>query len=660
METKAEFSKMLQDGRHPGRLGTTHRFLIAFIAPFLLSAFFYVMSISPSASRELAVTAFFCGGFSVAALLSVAVAFLVGWSTPRDLAVFLFSAALLVLRTDPVFSNFVEARAPGLAWVWLPVVSAVFFWSHMRLVRFLLRLSPGSRLDRVIFWGFIVPNFALLVPLFALPAAWDFFYFAKCFHATAWGVLSLVLMLHCAYATGGAANKMVAAASLPFSIALCVNLLIISGAMEPVQLRFFELCILWMMLVLSALIIRAQVAMSRETRARELMSDRALGSINEGIALVDNDMNIVWQNEVMERISGVSNAEVVGGPLRDCLKLTTDPAMVDVAVAAVKSVVGGSPTSFPPYRFVHRRTGRTIRARMRAAPVYDSPEAKARRESSGVIVVIDDVTDLLDTRDLLDQAQRIDTIGRLASGIAHDFTNSLGGIRGLCEVLERKLGAPAPDLAKARELASDIAISVDDASSLSRKLLDFAHGRGGEREPVRLDELVDQVLYLSRLASHSGIRLERDIAARRCTVLGDRSMLQNVVLNLIINACEAMPEGGRLSLGLHNVQLGPTNARIDGRPLEPGDYLEFTVADTGVGIRKEQIGRVFEAAFSTKRNGNGFGLAMAKRTVIDHGGDIYVVSKEGEGSVFTLLLPVHEGPAAPAGGDIPAQSRTGI
>ena len=270
METKAEFSKMLQDGRHPGRLGTTHRFLIAFIAPFLLTAFFYVMSISPSASRELAVTAFFCGGFSVAALLSVAVAFLVGWSTPRDLAVFLFSAALLVLRTDPVFSNFVEARAPGLAWVWLPVVSAVFFWSHMRLVRFLLRLSPGSRLDRVIFWGFVVPNFALLVPLFALPAAWDFFYFAKCFHSTAWGVLSLVLMLHCAYVSDRSANRMIAAASLPFSFALCVNLLIVSGAIEPMQLRFFELCILWMMLVLCGLIVQAQMAMAREARAREL------------------------------------------------------------------------------------------------------------------------------------------------------------------------------------------------------------------------------------------------------------------------------------------------------------------------------------------------------------------------------------------------------
>jgi len=178
------------------------------------------------------------------------------------------------------------------------------------------------------------------------------------------------------------------------------------------------------------------------------------------------------------------------------------------------------------------------------------------------------------------------------------------------------------------------------AADLTKQLLAFAR-RGRRRNvPVDLHQLITEVIALGRRSIGKRIALEQHTNAQQTVTQGDPSSLQNALLNLLVNARDAMPLGGTVLFTTRNVELTADASRMSSRALSPGQYIEIDVTDTGSGIAADVVSRVFEPFFTTKESGTGMGLAAVQGTMLDHLGSVTVVSEPGQGTTFRLLLPV--------------------
>ena len=240
----------------------------------------------------------------------------------------------------------------------------------------------------------------------------------------------------------------------------------------------------------------------------------------------------------------------------------------------------------------------------------------------------------------LQQARRLESIGRLAAGVAHDFNNMLTVVLGACDLWELRHGdeTPPSELAMIRNAA-------DSAAALTRQLLAF--GRHQVLKPRRLD-LSSVVARAERLlgrvlGEHVELVTELD-GTGRAVVRADPGQLEQVIVNLAANARDAMPGGGRLRIGTSTFELDEAAARQAGS--EPGRYVELTVSDTGVGIDSDTLEHLFEPFFTTKETGKGTGLGLATvyGIVTQSGGYVEVDSEHGRGATFRVCLPRAEGP----------------
>ncbi|MDD3147554.1 MAG: response regulator [Candidatus Riflebacteria bacterium] len=236
------------------------------------------------------------------------------------------------------------------------------------------------------------------------------------------------------------------------------------------------------------------------------------------------------------------------------------------------------------------------------------------------------------------QAQKMDAVGQLAGGVAHDFNNILSGIMGAAELMRTFDNPPE----KQEIYLKMILTATQKAADLTRKLLTFARKRETDSKPVDVAALIDESIEIFHrtLNKNINISFEKDVEA--CMVMGDETMLQNVFLNLGINASHAMPDGGQLSFILRDIVLDGDYCRLSPFDLVPGRYLEVEVRDNGCGMTVEIQKRIFEPFFTTKERGKGtgLGLAMAYGVVKDHAGAINVYSEVGVGTVFHVYLPL--------------------
>lgn len=232
---------------------------------------------------------------------------------------------------------------------------------------------------------------------------------------------------------------------------------------------------------------------------------------------------------------------------------------------------------------------------------------------------------------------RIESISLTAGGVAHDFKNALQTIKSNLEIAFLELG-PLPHPAAARSLASlsEAQLALDDAELLARQMLAFTRGETGRRRVFHPGELLRRV---SRLCSAgSKIRCRLFLPDEIRCVEGDPAQIYQVLHNLVINARQAMPDGGTIDIAAGNAELRPEN-RFD---MPPGRYTVASVRDRGYGIQPEHLPRIFEPDFSTKAEGNGLGLASCRAIVEEHGGGIRVASKVGVGTEFLVFLPSTE------------------
>jgi signal transduction histidine kinase/ActR/RegA family two-component response regulator len=278
-------------------------------------------------------------------------------------------------------------------------------------------------------------------------------------------------------------------------------------------------------------------------------------------------------------------------------------------------------------------------------PIAGEPE----RHDQGhyVLFVPRDITERQTLELDLRQAQKMDALGRLAGGVAHDFNNLLTAIMGYASLLTGILESEGRNTSEVDEIIK----AGKRASLLTQQLLAFSRRHMVQVRPVPLNELVrDMQRMLERIIGED-VQLVAELATSLSPVQGDPGQLQQVILNLAVNAREAMPKGGTLTLRTRFVSV--TSRRAGEPELKPGKYVLLEVTDTGVGMDESTRVRIFEPFFTTKgrSGGTGLGLAMVYGIVRQSGGDVAVVSERQRGTTFRIYLP--EATAAPEGAGLP-------
>ena len=247
-----------------------------------------------------------------------------------------------------------------------------------------------------------------------------------------------------------------------------------------------------------------------------------------------------------------------------------------------------------------------------------------------------DISERKKLEEQLRQSQKMEAIGHLAGGIAHDFNNLLTGILGYANLLTLK-GGVDPEVAKA---AGTIQRSAERASQLTAQLLGFAEQGKNLNVSVELGRVIASVTGVLERTQDPRIRIVTSIRPEGGSVVGDPSQLNQVVMNLAINACDAMPEGGQLKIATEPVTLDEAFCR-EREWMSPGRYHLLSVADTGIGISPKNLERIFDPFFTTKAQGKGtgLGLSMVFGIVKNHGGCVDVRSEAGAGTMFRIYLP---------------------
>lgn len=262
------------------------------------------------------------------------------------------------------------------------------------------------------------------------------------------------------------------------------------------------------------------------------------------------------------------------------------------------------------------------------------------KETRCQLIVFLDVTEQKRMEDQIRQTQKMDVIGQLAGGIAHDFNNMLTAILGSTELMSTHV----KDNSAALKLLDSIQKAASRSADLTGQLLAFSRKGNKKTVLVRIDTLINEVIILLERTINKKIILESHHNAENTYVDGDPALLQNALLNLGVNARDAMQEDGTITFSTTNVVLDSNYCNSSNFKIAPGTFIEISVSDTGTGMSNEIMQHVFEPFFTTKEigKGTGLGLAAVYGTVTDHHGCITISSKPGSGTTFKLYLPLSE------------------
>jgi PAS domain S-box-containing protein len=381
----------------------------------------------------------------------------------------------------------------------------------------------------------------------------------------------------------------------------------------------------------------------REAEAKSLRQETLFQAIihdaPQGIFIGDESRKIFLVNPAAMRIFGYSHDQLIGQKSRilyatdeDYERMTRSRASLDAA-----------PTdkAADPIRLTFRRkNGETFPGEIVATIIRDP-----HRTVLGLMGLVRDMTEQVKQEEALRKTQRMDALGKLTGGIAHDFNNLLTIIIGSHELFEA-----STDTREARELIRRANEAAEMGARLTGRLLSFSRQRKLEPATVNLNEQILNMMELLRRSIDETISVSTSLAVDLWSVRVDPSEIENAVLNLAINARDAMPNGGRLILETQAIALDHTHAHAYDLP--PGDYVRLSVSDTGSGMPPEVVARAFEPFFTTKPAGRGTGLGLASihGFVKQSGGHATIYSEPGRGTTVNLYLPrsaAHEVRASP-------------
>ncbi len=367
---------------------------------------------------------------------------------------------------------------------------------------------------------------------------------------------------------------------------------------------------------------RVQLEMRRsEERFRKLFDSNTIG-----IVIADLNGNTLEANDAYLGMLGRSREELLSGEIR--WKELTPPEYSGRDQAAVEEL-RRTGVSAPWEKELFRKDGTRV-------PVLIGL-AMLEAEEASCIAYIVDLTARRRLEEQFRQAQKMEVVGQLAGGIAHDFNNLLTVILGYSDLLAGKF---EPGSMEADELA-EIRTAGQRAASLTRQLLAFSRQQIVERKALDVNVLVVETEKMLRRLLGMDIELVTVLDPSVGRVLADAGQIEQLILNLSLNARDAMPRGGRLTIETASVELDETYARLHGT-VEPGSYVMITISDTGVGMNSNTLAHMFEPFFTTKERGKGTGLGLATvyGIVQESGGHVWVYSEVGQGTTFKIHLPL--------------------
>ena len=365
-----------------------------------------------------------------------------------------------------------------------------------------------------------------------------------------------------------------------------------------------------------------------------------LDRAQDAIWVLDAEGVMAYANRSAQQLYGWGPVEWLGRDVRDVLGAPLDTRHAEAfGTALAEGEWAGELRQ-------RTRAGTDVVVESRWTFVQDGADG------AGSILVVN--TDVTERKALVLRARRVEDLGRLAGGIAHDINNVLGPILMSLQMLGMRVG----DDAAARKLIGTLESGATRGAGLVRQLLGYMRGARGEWAPVSVVPLVDEVGQILQDTLPPNVALDLAIADDLPAVVADPTQLHQVVMNLAINARDAMPGGGALAIAVEDRTVDAAEAERyrDGRV---GRFVRVTVSDTGVGMPPDVLDRVFDPFFTTKEGGTGLGLANVVGIVKGHGGFVVAESAEGAGTRFDVFLPAADAPGVAEGGAAPAEVRGG-
>ena len=376
---------------------------------------------------------------------------------------------------------------------------------------------------------------------------------------------------------------------------------------------------------------RAEAALrqSREEadRAQKQLLD-AIENIPEGIALYDADRRLVLYNKTLQEMyPALKDVYKTGINFEDIVREVVRRGVIDEAAGQEEAWIAERLGSFGKNTEPVEQKFAGDRWLLLSDHLTDD---------GSVVSIRTDITELKQRESELRQAQKMEALGQLTGGVAHDFNNLLAVMMGNIALLEEELG-PDSDL---KNLTEPTLRAIDQASHLTNRMLSFARQQPLKVQSIEPNAFLTGVQPLLRQALNEGIRIEFSTLIGVWPCKADLAQLEQAVLNLAINARDAMPDGGRMRIETANMVL--PDPKIREQPeLPPGEYVSIAVADSGHGISQSDLPRIFDPFFTTKGvgEGSGLGLSMVHGFVKQSQGDIAVHSEAGVGTTFRIYLP---------------------
>jgi PAS domain S-box-containing protein len=371
---------------------------------------------------------------------------------------------------------------------------------------------------------------------------------------------------------------------------------------------------------------RVQERTAEVKRARDLL-DAVVENLPDMVLLKEADgegFRYIYLNSAGERLIGRDRGEVIGKTETDLFPTDEAASVRECNHAVIES---GGPRTFTDRRLTTPDGVRSVETRM-------VPIGNGRHRQ--ILAIIRDVTDSKTREEQLRQLQRMDAIGRLTGGVAHDFNNLLAIIHGNSELLRQRLEKGS----EAADMADDVIGASARGAELVRRLLAFARMQHLEPEAIDLNARLPNLLSLLERSLGENVQVQVKPARRLWPAIVDPTQVDDAIVNLAINARDAMPDGGTLTIETKNITLDEDYAAHHVEVV-PGDYVMLAVSDTGTGMTPDVIARAFEPFFTTKQEGQGTGLGLSQvfGWVKQSGGHIKIYSELGHGTTIKLYLP---------------------
>ena len=420
-------------------------------------------------------------------------------------------------------------------------------------------------------------------------------------------------------------------------IILILILILMPGALTGVNkiaIPLLSLNTTLSLILLASLILldRERFQMAKDLAESQRRLDITLDSIGDAVIACDVDGHITRINPEASRLTGWPHGEAIGQEISTVLK-TIDQFTREPSIDSAERVMrDGHIIGLSRDALLITRSGSEVNIANSAAPINDNDGTLI-----GIIVVFRDISHEVMLEHQLRQSQKMDAIGKLASGIAHDFNNMLVGILGNTNLLELKL-QDQPDKLKLLNSISDCA---HNAADITRHLLTFSRKSNINDIPINLHKCIQSSVNLISHTFERNIEITQDLHAKNDIIIGDEASLQQVLLNLSINAHHAM-KGSDGCLEFRTLILKINDDDVQN--MKAGEVLKLIVSDNGTGISPDNIEKIFDPFFTTKEQGEGtgMGLATAYGIVKRMNGHISVESQLNKGTTFTLFFPLSE------------------